>query len=190
MTYEQALSNFQADYLEIIFGESAPLTAPNKAAELVAAGASTPALDYLAGLSNFAEPGEISGLILRAGAELNFPTLETQQDYLRVAVLCTRLIGEEVLDPFRGCRFIANSLTWSLPEENQFTFLIFNGLDAEWSNRDHFQLRADIIEAAHDILNEEAPDYLRKIPSLSAPAAANSVMISRKSFVSRFRKRQ
>jgi hypothetical protein len=141
---------FQLAFLRIVFKEPALEGMPEIAANMIAAGYSTPSLDELAGLSNTADTQTVSTLVAGAGGELGYQRLEGADNRLAAGRLYLELIVVGVLSPCEGSRSIWKTIYWNLPDEAQWGFSPFVGLASDWEDMParRPELDAAILEAA------------------------------------------
>jgi hypothetical protein len=127
---------------------------PKMAANMIAAGFSTPTLDELAGLPNAADPQGLSTMLMRAGSELGYQPLEDGDNRLAVGRLYLELMVVGALDPYEGSRLIWKTIYWHLPNEAQWDFSAFAALGSEWEDNPgrRPELDAAILEAAREQL--------------------------------------
>jgi len=161
MKQERALANiswspieFQIAFLRNLFEEPSIEGIPKIAANMIAAGFSTPSLDELAGLPRETDPQTVSALLMRAGGELGYQRLEAGDNRLAVGRLYLELMVVGVLGPYQGSRSIWKTIYWHLPDAAQWGFSRFVALASEWEYRldQRTEIDAAILEAAREQL--------------------------------------
>jgi hypothetical protein len=144
------------EFLRELYGETYRQVVPAIAAEMLADGVSTPALDELAGLTNGTRDSIIAPLLLRAGDELHWERLSGERNRFKIGQLYAEAIAIGSLAAAEGAWLVWKTVYWNVADTDQDRFQGFAdmGSDIEDYPDQLGELEEAIRKLAIDMLEE------------------------------------
>jgi hypothetical protein len=131
-TREEAIQEISAEVARLEFGNCQTISLPVLAAYALAAGISTPSLDYVAGLSSLSDPDTARELFKRAASELGLPDAQSVQGRASIARMILRLMIDGTLSPLEGGSLLDANHRRNYHTDDWPEYLEIQGLASVW----------------------------------------------------------